>query len=173
MNAPARVLAIDPGISGAVCCVGRGKLDVRRDFKSLADIAQAVSDLSGDADSAVVEFVHSRPGEGTVSVFSFGRSTGVAFGSLLCSGYGTKKPLVECHPIKWQNFFRSLLGIQKGEIFDSRAIATKLLPGFEKLFSRKKDHGTADAVLIALHQLAQGPQASSSVMSPRLLQNTA
>ena len=170
IGAPIQVLAVDPGLSGAVCKLGRGVFKVRRDFKTLLSIAQAIQELAPGADSAVMEFVHSRPGEGTVSVFSFGRSTGIAFGSLFTAGFGVGRPLEEIHPVRWQNFFRQLLCIPKDTLFDSPAIATTLLPSQSAAFSRKKDHGTADAALMAIYRVAQTPLLASQPMSPNLLQ---
>jgi hypothetical protein len=170
VNAPVCVLAVDPGLSGAVCRLGKGHCDARRDFKSLADISNAIRELSSDTDSAVIEFVHSRPGEGTVSVFSFGRSTGVAFGALFLEGFGSQKPLEEVHPTRWQNFFRRTQGIPKELEFDSKSIASSIVPSYApQLFSRVKDHGTADAFLMAAYRLLNEPL-SIRLLSPRLLQ---
>ena len=166
---PVCVLGIDPGISGAVCRIGKGRLDVRRDFKSLADIAVAIHDLSEGVDSAIIEFVHSRPGEGTCSVFSFGRSTGVAFGSLFSEGFGATRPLEEVHPVKWQNFFRQRLAIPREVEFSSREVASTILVSSSPYLARVKDHGTGDALLIAAYRLLQTPLLRSSCMTPRLL----
>lgn len=142
------VLAIDPGLSGAVVRLSDGELLARRDFKKLADIAAAVALLAPGVDRAVIELVHAMPGQGVCSMFSFGRSTGVAYGALFSNLSGGD--IVEVSPQKWQNYYRSRLNIPKGTLFDSREIATRLLPAHAHLFARKKDHNTADAALMAL-----------------------
>src|SRR5271170_518657 len=84
-SSPAVVLAIDPGLSGAVCklrIAGSYDLDVRRDFKALPAIARAIQDLSAGVTHAVIELVHAMPGQGVCSMFSFGRAAGVADGAL-------------------------------------------------------------------------------------------
>jgi crossover junction endodeoxyribonuclease RuvC len=155
---PTRLLAVDPGLSGAVCVIGRGVFDVRRDFKELPDIAKAVAGLcqSHHPERAVMEFVAARPGQGVCSMFSFGRAAGTADGALtVCL------PAVEVQqvtPQVWQRYFRELYNIPRTEDFDSRLIAVRLFPRYAELFARKKDHNSADAVLIAAWALLNAPQ---------------
>lgn len=153
LGEPYSVLAIDPGISGAVARVGRGEITARRDFKELSDISAAIRELGTGCASVIIELVSAMPGQGVVSMFSFGKSTGTAFGSVY-TGWPALA-IEEVHPIRWQNFYRKLFGPPKGIPFDSRALATRLLPEHEGLFKRKKDHNTADAILIGLWKLAQ------------------
>jgi crossover junction endodeoxyribonuclease RuvC len=149
-NSPAVVLAIDPGLSGAVCRLGGGHFDLRRDFKVGADIARAIRDLAGGVTHAVMEFVHAMPGQGVCSMFSFGRSSGVADGALaLCVAV----PVEQVSPQKWQGFFRQRLDIPKGADFDSRAVASSILPMSVPYLKRKLDHNSADAILIAAWKL--------------------
>ena len=146
IHSPACVLAVDPGLSGAVCRLGRGHFDVRRDFKLRPDIALAIRDLAGDVSRAVMELVHAMPGQGVCSMFSFGRASGVADGALaVCLAC----PVEEVFPQKWQNFFRQWQRLRKEDPFDSRVIAANILPSSSPYLTRVKDHNTADAVLIA------------------------
>lgn len=148
------VLAIDPGLSGAVCRMGNGAIEVRRDFRQLKDIATATRELlsPGPVDHVVIEMVSSRPGQGVVSTFSFGKATGCAFGAIFALRGGGS--LVEVHPLTWQNFFRKLYGPARPAVFDSRALALRLLPQCEKYLGRKKDHNSADSILLGLYRLA-------------------
>lgn len=82
VGAPILVLAVDPGKSGAVCRIGKGCFDVRRDFKDLQSIALAIADLARGCDYGIIENVHAMPGQGVVSMFTFGKATGTAFGAL-------------------------------------------------------------------------------------------
>lgn len=155
LSTPKLVLAVDPGLSGAIALAGRGELRLARDFKTLEDIPRAVRKLIQFTvpDCLIIEQVGAMPGQGVCSMFSFGKSTGTALGSLW-----TALPLIpveEVHPLRWQGYFRKLHGPPKGTPFDSRALATKLLPQYAALFTRKKDHNTADAVLIGLWKLSQ------------------
>jgi hypothetical protein len=147
---PVRVLGIDPGKSGAVCCLGKGRFEVRRDFKALDDITDAVRDLSGDVDQAAIEYVHAMPGEGVCSVWTFAEWEGAARSAmrayLAC-------PRVQVSPQTWQQYFRALLHIPQKTEFDSRQIAARLVPASAPFLGRKKDHNTGDAVLIALWRM--------------------
>lgn len=156
VNSSVTILAIDPGMSGAVARIGGGELIVRRDFKTLHDIATAIVALRPGSDLAVIEQVGARPGEGVCSVFSFGKNTGVAFGALYVAGFAPDQ-VTEVHPLRWQNFCRTKFGLDRATHpeFDSRALAIRLFPEHADLFKRKKDHNTADAVLLGLWRLAQ------------------
>jgi hypothetical protein len=166
VNAPVQVIGVDPGKSGAVVRIGKGCFDVRRDFKDLESIALAVADLARGCDYGVIENVHAMPGQGVVSMFSFGKATGVAFGAIFLSLAKTAH-LVEVAPLRWQNFFRSELGVDKSVAFHSPSIATRLFPSFSQPYLfRKKDHNTADAILLATWFLLQGPEARQQLLQP-------
>jgi crossover junction endodeoxyribonuclease RuvC len=147
-DSPRSVVAVDPGLSGAICQLGAGKLRVWRDFKVLRDIVEGVREAVGFADRVVLENVHAMPGQGVCSMFSFGKSTGVALGAILCK---TGVEPVEVAPLKWQNFFRKLFGVPKGTEFNARTIALNLFPSSAPFLKRVKDHNTADAILMAAY----------------------
>lgn len=147
------ILAVDPGLSGAACRLENGVPQVIRDFKCRADIAKAIQSLSAGVTHCVLELVHAMPGQGVVSMFSFGRSAGVIDGAFtLC--FPSLVP-EEVTPQKWQSYYRAKFGIEKGQPFDSRALACKLFPAMTALFRRVKDHNTADAVLMATWKMEQ------------------
>lgn len=152
IDAPHKVVGVDPGMSGAVAVVGRGEFKVWRDFKKLREIVDAIKEAVVGADHIVVEAVHAFSGQGVCSMFSFGKSTGTAFGGIFATFLNDPE---EVSPQKWQNWYRKELGIVKGQEFDSREIATRLWPDAAHFFKRKKDHNTADAALIAGWKLAQ------------------
>lgn len=160
INSPKAVLAIDPGLSGAAFKLGRGGLTGFRDFKALDEISFAIKALCEEpsgVDFALIEDVHAMPGQGVCSMFSFGKSTGYAESALvLCLKPGTVAEKVS--PQRWQNFFRKLLQWPAKAEFDSRSIAARLFPTYSDFFTRKKDHNSADAVLMAAWKLASMPQ---------------
>jgi crossover junction endodeoxyribonuclease RuvC len=145
---PYIVTAIDPGLSGAVARLEKGVLTVERDFKSLRDINRAVQHLVPTSDLVILEAVHSRPGEGVCSVFTFGKSTGTALGSVF--SHHVLNP-VEVAPQKWQNYFKGLFGVKQSFKEVTREIAVKIFPQQAELFAWKKDHNTADAALMAVY----------------------
>lgn len=160
INSSSVILAVDPGKSGAVCRLGGGKLEVRRDFKCLQDIARAIRDLSAGVTHAVMEFVHAMPGEGVCSVWAFGRAAGTADGA-----FALALPALdveEIPPQTWQRFYRERFNhpfeIVKGrkkwlKEFDSRELAGQIFPSYLPLLKRKLDHNTADSMLIAAYTL--------------------
>jgi hypothetical protein len=147
------ILAVDPGLSGAVCKLENGCPYTIRDFKSLSHIAFAIQELSSGVTHAVIELVHAMPGQGVCSMFSFGRATGVADGALALAF--PHLVIESVSPQKWQNYFRLRMGVTKEQQFDSRAIALRMFPSHADLFKRKKDHNTADAVLMAVWKASQ------------------
>src|SRR5262249_28456239 len=89
---------------------------------------------------AVVEQVGARPGQGVTSMFRFGHSCGVARGVLASQ----RVPVTLVAPTRWKRHFG--LGADKEE---SRALALRLFPASAEPFARKKDHGRAEAALLA------------------------
>lgn len=149
IQAPICVLAVDPGLSGAILKLGRGHFDLHRDFKHPAAIANTVKALSeaGEKPNFVaVEHVHAFPKQGVVSVWSFSESTAYAKAAIcLCLPYARG---VEVEPQDWQQYWRGQVGLSASKDFDSRAIAAELFPSHALMFKRKKDHNSADACLI-------------------------
>lgn len=151
------VVGIDPGKSGAVVRINTdGSISLWKKFKELADIAAALKAAFSvpEPAKAIIEGVSSQPGEGVKSVFSFGKSTGVAFGSLFSlASPGTL--LEEVWPQKWQNWYRNKFGLAKGAgTFDSTEVIKMVLPESEWqkcMMPRagRLDHNATDAALIA------------------------
>ena len=141
-----RVLGIDPGMSGAVAAYDTGTktFQILRDFKHLQEIAFAISELSTEGARAVLELVSARPGQGVSSMFTFGRATGVALGAL----YLTRTPFIETTPTRWQGW-AAKRAIWRAP-FDSRGVLGVLRPECASTVARKKDHNSADAMLMAL-----------------------
>lgn len=169
-DTPLRVIAIDPGKSGAVARLGSG-VSIIRDFKTFEDIASAVIKLHTPGAYFVAESVHAMPGQGVVSMFTFGESFGWAQGAVYAiqragRGFEAGEPEATClvSPQKWQNFYREVCDIPRGVEFSSPAIAKVVAPVADYLpkcrfkvqpgpYDREKDHNTADAVLMALWRI--------------------
>lgn len=155
------VIGIDPGLSGAVVRIWEGdefekeKIVCRRGFKTLADIANGIEHVGmiQCVSTYVIEQVSAMPGQGVCSMFSFGRSTGTAFGTIFSALSDT---VYEVAPMKWQNWFTNELGLPKGKgLFDSTKVVPMILSeDLQKplMFARKKalDHNACDAFLIAV-----------------------
>ena len=147
------ILGIDPGLSGAIAfydtsnesvvVIDMPTVEVTRNGKNKREVSPA---LIADAVAgkgivqAFVERVSAMPGQGVSSMFSFGRSVGVIEGVL--AAYEIPVTLVT--PQAWMKS----MGVRAGKD-GSRERAMQLFPQYADLFSRKKDDGRSDAVLIA------------------------
>lgn len=105
-------IGVDPGAKGGICALeARGGVIVALPFdgqlgviKSIAFVLGSVSTLGSVR--VIVEKVHSMPGQGVKSMFSFGQSYGEALGS--CTVLGYTPELVT--PQKWQSIVKGSPG---------------------------------------------------------------
>jgi len=147
------ILGIDCGASGALAFFDHvaGTLDVidmpvvqvKRGAKLKTEISpQMLAALirARNPTSATVEKVGAMPGQGTSSMFQFGRGVGVIEGVLAA----LQIPTSYVTPQVWQK------AVQMRDGKDgARARAAELFPAYAQMFARKKDDGRADAALIA------------------------
>lgn len=149
------IFGIDPGLTGAVAVLhddvfhdvfdiptaGRGKKGRQVvNASELANIFRAQIIMAhGAYVHAIVEDVHSMPGQGVSTTFSFGKSCGAIEGVL----GALRIPTTFVSPAVWKRSF-GLLGSEKDA---SRGLAIQRVPSAP--LSRKKDHGRAEAILIA------------------------
>lgn len=144
------VLGIDPGSVSAAY----GVLSEDGHFKACGDIpvADKMIDPHGWADvvqrtmpiETVIEQVGAMPKQGVASSFRFGMGTGIIRGVVQGLGY----PLVQVVPGKWKKHFGLDSDAEK-----SRALALRLWPLAAPHLRHKKDHGRAEALLIAKWRL--------------------
>lgn len=142
-----KVLGVDPGVSGAYALLSAGGVATVDDLPVVGNQINAgewkriLAQLTPD--TAVVEKVHSMPGQGVASTFRFGMACGLIQGVLLGAGV----PVIDVTPNVWKKYF----GLNNdGE--RSRALACRRFPSLAGL-ARKKDHNRAEALLIALWKL--------------------
>jgi crossover junction endodeoxyribonuclease RuvC len=150
------IFGCDPGLSGAGAFVnaagdlldvfdlpvaGLGKA-ARVDAANLAELIRAIAPTR-----AIVEHVGARPGQGVSSMFRFGQATGVIAGVL----GAMLVPVEWVAPARWKKAMR--LDAEKET---SRLRALETWPAHAKDFARKKDHGKAEAALLALYALRNG-----------------
>ena len=145
-----RILGIDPGLSGALALLSGDGIEVfdvptlkaraRGREVNWPEVARWV-DAAGHIDHAVIEEVGSRPGQGVSSMFKFGYVAGGLRG--IVSAHFIPVTLVT--PQQWKRE----MAVPK-EKDGARARASELLPSHCHLFVRVKDHGRAEAALIAL-----------------------
>jgi hypothetical protein len=140
------VMGIDPGMSGALAFYFTGYPErvAVEDMPVVAGDVDAVTLAKRIAamapDLVFLERVGAMPGQGVSSTFKFGRSYGVALGVIGAAAI----PLHLVTPAKWKGHLR--LSSDKEQ---ARAMALRLFPACGEHFKRKKDHGRAEAALIA------------------------
>lgn len=127
-----------------------GRLSVSWGFDNLREVSAAVraeiEKYGVDTPLRfVIEFVHAMPGQGVTSMFTFGRGTGVGFGSFFALRPGC--PVYEVTPQKWQGSYISR------PPFDSTVVAPTIFSLDELKQCRqprgKLNHNACDAALIA------------------------
>lgn len=141
------IMGVDPGASGALAFYNPKfpKLIAAYDMPIIGKELNA-AELFDIIDSfkpvvAVIEAVHAMPKQGLSSTFNFGVSYGVIRGVVGAAKIRTH--LVT--PTKWKKYFS--LPAEKDA---SRALAVRHWPDSPH-FRRKKDHGRAEAALLALY----------------------
>ena len=182
-------VGVDPGISGAVCIYDSVTREVKfydtpvvriksgKTFKNQLDphaasrILQAPDDKDGilitiEKVSAMPSVVgddgQERRSMGATSAFNFGMGFGIWIG--ICAASMLPYELV--HPATWKS--KLLAGMARGKDA-SRVKAMQLFPQIAKDLARKKDHGRADALMLAIYGVKYGsPQKSAGVEEPEL-----
>lgn len=146
------VIGVDPGKTGAIAVLDRqGRLYDVHDMPVVGPIISAallsevvhnyIDPLSlPPFGTAVIEDVHSMPGQGVASSFSFGRALGVVEGVM--AGEGLSLRYVS--PAKW----KKAVGVTADKE-TSRRRAIEMWPEHAALFRRKMDADRAEAALIA------------------------
>src|SRR5215472_196044 len=140
-----RILAIDPGLSGAWAVLTRDG-----DFVEAGDLPRFAGLIDGTQLSTiislfnprqgVIERVHSMPKQGVSSAFTFGAAYGLTIGVMTGAGL----PISFVTPQKWKSHFR-LSGAMKGA---SVQRAVELYPAASAHLTLKKHHNRADAILL-------------------------
>lgn len=153
------LVAIDPGVNGAIALDCYGKVAVcdmptvrKKNGKREIDIQQLLWILPYSG-RAIIEDVHSMgKRDGSVGSFTFGRAKGIVEG--IC--WTRQLELTYVSPQKW----KSALGLtnkgqklSKSELKElSRLDAITLFPTLKDELKRKKDHNRAEALLL-LHYI--------------------
>lgn len=145
MTAETCILGIDPGASGAISFYfpSRPELIAAEDVPTVAgevdaaDLARRIRQM--DPALAIIEQVGALPKQGVSSTFKFGMAYGTVRGVVAALAIPTH--LVS--PVRWKKHFRLDSDKEK-----ARALAIRLWPSSAH-FGRKKDHGRAEAALLA------------------------
>jgi crossover junction endodeoxyribonuclease RuvC len=140
------ILGIDPGLEGALAFFfpDRPERIACEDMPCAAGNVDAVTLAACISvmapDEVFLEQVGAMPGQGVSSMFKFGRGFGTVIGVV----GALKIPLHLVAPTRWKAHFR--LPADKEA---ARALALRTFPACGFQFQRKKDHGRAEAALLA------------------------
>lgn len=161
------ILGIDPGISGAIAAVTDGgalmwvhDMPVRDAGKKArkqreidgAELARMLRLHLAYFRCAWVEEVSAMPGQGVSSMFSLGDSRGTIRGVLEALGVSVER----VPPQRWKRAY----GLDSDKEA-ARGLAIRLYPMHSGELARKRDHGRAEAVLIARYGAQQQRAAES------------
>ncbi|XP_010271824.1 PREDICTED: uncharacterized protein LOC104607806 isoform X2 [Nelumbo nucifera] len=157
------VIGIDPDVSGALALLKNDESDCsaqvfdtphvqvlvgkrtrkRLDAKSIVLLLQSIHAPLGT--SAYIEQSIPFPRDGKQGWWSSGFGYGLWIGVLVASGFS----VVPVPSITWKNRFELSGSLLSKD--DSREAASTLFPSLSSLLKRKKDHGRAEALLIAAY----------------------
>jgi len=153
------ILAIDPGLSGALAAYD-GKILLVADLPTITHKKKTRLDLGRlrslvywkafefDAHDLLVEQVGTMPRQGLASAFNFGFTNG----AIHMAAYANAMTLHIVTPTQWK--FGVGLNAVPGQDLKarknaSRAKAIELFPQYAELFTRAKDDGRAESALMA------------------------
>jgi len=151
------IIGIDPGLTGAIAVLGPDGETVidmpiavggLRGHKSQVDALTLGMELGAHPDATVfVEVQGARPGEGVSSSHTNGTNFGIILGVL-----GALR--MRWEPVAAQKWRPAMVGHRgqgesKRDKGPSLATARRLFPALASYLERKKDHGRAEALLIA------------------------
>ena len=135
MGGQSKIIGIDPGKSGGIAVYTEGLMQCWAMPETEADIAQLLRDYGMSGSFCLIEKVHSMPGQGVKSMFTFGRGYGFLRGVLTAQ----RTPFDDIAPSTWQ---KALGCLTKGDKNVTKQKAQQLFPDLHIT------HKTADAVLI-------------------------
>jgi Holliday junction resolvasome RuvABC endonuclease subunit len=160
-----RPLGVDPGIHGGLAVIeiidgtalalidaidipvaGIGAKE-RVDILTIRDWI-----LTHQPQHAFIERAQAMPKQGASSGFKYGRAVGAIEAVIACCAI----PLTTIEPTAWKKFHHLRGGDKEG----GRQRAVQLFPAAHALLARKKDHGRAEAALIALAGIKRYPAQS-------------
>ncbi|KAJ4970346.1 hypothetical protein NE237_003445 [Protea cynaroides] len=157
------VIGIDPDLSGALALLKNEKSDCsaqvfdsphlqvlvgkrirkRLDAKSIVQLLQSLDAPPGT--KVYIEQSIPYPQDGKQGWWSGGFGYGLWIGTLVASGFS----VVPVASLLWKNHFE--LSGNRATKDESRKLASTLFPSLSSLLKRKKDHGRAEALLIAAY----------------------
>lgn len=150
------IIGVDPGKSGGIAAVDSGGSLLagmrtpllkhgKRDVVDTAALNAWLPELGSVPSAVVIEQVSSRPGQGSVSGFNFGRHTGAVEGWAVALNV----PVRWVTPVVWKR----AIGIPAGSDKRASLDRARLEFGASQIWDVMANDGIAEAALIALWAL--------------------
>ena len=135
-------IGIDPGKAGGFSFIYEDLYMAKKTPNTVLEIAAElinIKDIAPDVSMyAIIEHVHSMPGQGVKSVFTFGKGYGQWLGILAT----LKIPYIEVTPNKWMKHYGSMPKDKKERKNHLKNLAQQRFPDIDITLA------TADAILI-------------------------
>ena len=148
------ILAVDPGLGGALCLFDKGRVLQIRDMPiyqtgktnrrtiAVHAVCVLVAGLALGDPMFVIEDVHGSPGQSAPAAFTFGLGVGVLLAAATAEGLRIERVA----PSVWKRALRV-----PADKRASRARATELLPAASEHWPLQKHDGRAEASMLALY----------------------
>ena len=139
-----RLVAIDPGVTGALAFLDAGYVEKVEDMPVLDGecsglmLAEMINEWYPNY--VVIERQQPMPKNGSIAGFK----QGVNYGICLGAAESMRHPLVKLRPPEW----KQLNGLTGKDKEASRGLALQLWPSMSDRLTRVKDHNRAEAMLI-------------------------
>jgi len=130
-----------------------GEIDVIGVGRLLRPCGQHIKEVLAGADVGLVEEVGAMKGQGVSSMFTFG----MCFGAILNTIGSCGIQLETVTPAQWKRSTRISAKSDEDVKTLARAYATQLFPQHKDIFRVKKNHGMAEACLMARWYFLKGP----------------
>ena len=136
-------IGIDPGKNGGIGIIYNDGAYCKRCPATVSEMAEEIKvcmDIAPDIQKqAIIEAVHSMPGQGVKSVFTFGEGYGKWLGILAAH----KISYIQVSPQKWLKYYNPLPRDKKERKNQLKHLAQQRFPGLKITLA------TADAILLA------------------------
>lgn len=136
------ICGVDPGQAGGIATIANGRASAWKMPETEVDTIELLRLVLGADTIVYMESVHSFPGQGVASSFTFGKGYGFLRGTVCTLGI----PLIDVSPMRW----KKALGInftaqdsKKDKKNGSKALAQQWWPDI------KINHAISEALLIA------------------------
>ena len=134
-------IGIDPGNSGGICVITDDHAEAYKTPGTVADMSDLINTITMNHDKpiAIIEAVHSMPGNSARSMFTFGSNYGMWLG--LLAAYNI--PYTQVTPAKWIRSYGSMPKAKTQRKNHLKHLAQQRYPDLKVTLA------TADAILLA------------------------